>query len=346
MKVNFGLTWLLCLTFLFGCTSSSSDILSSESDSDSATESEEHDSDSPNNSSYPTLLTISIHVEGWPSEQQNPVKFNQHAAIIIQMAQEAYAAGAVFSFELSSQFAMSPNAQAVVNDLLALGHGVEVHADVGGIGLPSLEELTDQLTRKYRQLEALGVTPVLVSGICSRGPFVEAALSAGFFMTTGVIEYCLTSLDQQYQPEGWDIDSCVSPAECHGNPGFTIPMKARPWKTSSSASWINPDPNGGLMIVIGESGSTVKCLAEVNVMASGCQYENDDIRKYAELAERYVLHSEENNENRCCVFSASMSVGSALPEGYITDLVRSVSWLIDEGRARWATPTQILMEYS
>jgi hypothetical protein len=346
MKVNFLLTWLLCLAFLFGCASSSSDILSSESDSGSGNESEERHSDPPNISSNPTLLVISIHVEGWPSEQQNSVKFNQHAAIILKMAQEAHAAGAVFSFELNSLFAMSPSAQTVVNELLALGHGVEVHADVGGVGSPSLEELTNQLSRNFRQLEALGVTPVLVSGICSKGPFVEAALSTGFLMTTGVVEYCLTSLDQQYQPEGWDIDNCLSPAECHGPPGFTIPMKASPWRTSSSASWTIPDPSGDFMIVIGESGSTVKCLAEINIVANKCQYENDDIQKYAQLAESYVLYSEEYNEDGCCVFSTTMSIGSPLPEGYISDLVRSISWLIDEGRVRWATPTQILTEYS
>ena len=77
---------------------------------------------------------------------------------------------------------------------------MEVHADTGGIGTPTLEEFGNKLTAKFKQLQDLGVTPILVSGICSRGPFVEAAIVAGYKVTTGIVEYCFTSLDPMYHP--------------------------------------------------------------------------------------------------------------------------------------------------
>ena len=288
-----------------------------------------------------TFFTMSVHVEGWKEENKNPEKFDRHAEIILDVAHEAHNAGAIFSFELSSEFAISSGAKEVVDELVSLGHAIEVHADVGGVGTPSLERLTEQLSTKFSQIHSLGITPILVSGICSRGPFVEAALSAGYLMTTGVVEYCLTSLDVEYHPEGWNIDDCPSPSKCHGNPGFSISQKATPWYTSSSRSWTVPETDADFLIVIGESGATIKCLAEDDARSSGCEYNTKDIDKYAQLAESYVLHGEQSNESRCCVFSTTISIGESPPEGFISNLLRSVSLLVDNGRAEWQTPRQI-----
>lgn len=291
-----------------------------------------------------TIFTMSVHVEGWTGENRNPEKFDRHADIILAVAHEASQAGGIFSFELSSEFATSFGAKDVVDQLLALGHAIEVHADVGGVGTPSLEELTRQLAVKFKQVQSLGVTPVLVSGICSRGPFVEAAISADFLITTGVVEYCLTSLDATHQPDGWNIGECSSPAQCHGRPEFSLSQRATPWRTSSSSSWIVPELDGDFLIIVGESGTTVKCLAEDEVGSGGCRYSNKDINEYARLAESYVLHDEQSNDGRCCIFSTTISVGESPPEGFISELINSVSFLVDEGRAEWRTPHQIYLK--
>ena len=291
-----------------------------------------------------TIFTMSVHVEGWTGENRNPEKFDRHAEIILAVAHEASQAGGIFSFELSSEFATSSGAKDVVDQLLALGHAIEVHADVGGVGTPSLEELTGQLAVKFKQVQSLGVTPVLVSGICSRGPFVEAAISADFLITTGVVEYCLTSLDATHQPDGWNIGDCPSPAQCHGRPEFSLSQRATPWRTSSSSSWIVPELDGDFLIIVGESGTTVKCLAEDKVGSGGCRYSNKDINEYARLAESYVLHDEQSNDGRCCIFSTTISVGESPPEGFISELINSVSFLVDEGRAEWRTPHQIYLK--
>ena len=75
---------------------------------------------------------MSVHVEGWVGEKRDSEKFDRHAQIVLNVAREAYQGGAIFSFELSSEFATSDGAKAVVDELLSLGHAVEVHADTGG----------------------------------------------------------------------------------------------------------------------------------------------------------------------------------------------------------------------
>ncbi|MBG01277.1 MAG: hypothetical protein CL470_03305 [Acidimicrobiaceae bacterium] len=326
---------------LVGCSSASSNsIQNKEKPSESPTAIELAVTHTPQVNNV-TFLTMSVHVEGWKGENKNPEKFDRHAKIILDVAHEAHNAGAIFSFELSSEFAISSGAKGVVDELLSLGHAIEVHADVGGVGTPSFERLAEQLSTKFRQIHSLGVTPILVSGICSRGPFVEAALSAGYLMTTGVVEYCLTSLDDVYHPEGWNIDDCPSPSECHGNPGFSLSQKATPWYTTSSRSWTVPETDADFLIVIGESGATIKCLAEDDARSSGCEYNTKDIDKYAQLAESYVLHGEQSSEGRCCVFSTTISIGESPPEGFISDLLGSVSLLVDNGRAVWQTPQQV-----
>ena len=96
--------------------------------------------------------------------------------------------------------------------------------------------------------------------------------------------------------------------------------------------------------MVGESGTTVKCLAEDKVGSGGCRYSNKDINEYARLAESYVLHDEQSNDGRCCIFSTTISVGESPPEGFISELINSVSVLVDEGRAEWRTPHQIYLK--
>ena len=104
-----------------------------------------------------TYLTMSVHVEGWVGEKRNPEKFDRHAQIVLNVAREAHQGGAIFSFELSTEFATSDGAKAVVDELLSLGHAVEVHADTGGIGTPTLEEFGNKLTAKFKQVQDLSL---------------------------------------------------------------------------------------------------------------------------------------------------------------------------------------------
>lgn len=319
---------LVCLAFLTACTSTTSPI--AVTTTAAAT------------TDQPLLLLVSIHVEGWEAENKSPAKFNQHAKIVLDTARHAADQQAVFSFELSSAFALSPGAPDVVNELLSLGHAVEVHADVGGHGDPNLATLTEQLIAKYHQISALGIDPVLVSGICSRGPFVEAAIAAGFSVSTGAVEYCLTALSPHLYPLGFEPGECPNPSSCHGRPPFDLATRATPWFTSQAQNWITPDPDGQLLMIIGESGASIPCLAERESLSDvKCQADTDDIAEFERLAELYAS-LETTHADPCCVFSTSWSIGTAPPDGFTTALVASVSHLLANGTARWATPSQVL----
>lgn len=69
---------------------------------------------------------------------------------------------------------------AILDELTAMGHGFAIHADVGGSGEPTFEQMVLQLRSQVDGLAAAGYSTQHVSGVCSRGRWVEAAAAAGF----------------------------------------------------------------------------------------------------------------------------------------------------------------------
>lgn len=331
-----------CLLIVSSCASSTTETVANLNNPLLSEPAIEEDSDLAFASESLTLLMVSVHVEGWGKKHYNSEEFRNHSEIILRIAREAHQAGGILSFELSSEFATAPGAKEIAAQLIALGHSIEVHADVGGIGKPSLETFTGQLTEDFSELELLGVTPLLVSGICSRGPFIEAAAAAGFRIVTGIVEYCLMSLDKDYQPTDWRQEECATPAQCHDNPDFELSQRATPWRTSSSSSWIIHDSDGDLVVIAGESGTTISCLTELKDNLNSCEYEQSDITAFRELVETYVQHDAESKDEHCCVFSTALSVGKSPPPGWVTSLVSSVKGLVTSGKAAWATPREVL----
>jgi len=296
----------------------------------------------PPPSDGPALMTVSIHVEGWTAERDNPEVFDRHAAIILDTARAVADGGGIFWFELSTAFALAPGARAVVDELLALGHAVEVHADVGGQGTPNLAVLTEQLAAKRRQVADLGVDPVQVSGICADGPFVEAAIAAGFTTTTGSVEYCLVAVDPAVQPAGFDAATCTSPAQCHGPPPFDLATRATPWWVDATATWPVPDPSGRLLMMVGESGTSVPCMVEGWPREDPCTADDADIAEFARRAAEYAGLDAATHGGTCCVLSTSWSIGSAPPDGFTANLVASVAPLVADGAIAWATPADVI----
>jgi hypothetical protein len=182
----------------------------------------------------PVRQAVSIHVEG-------DVPYERHRATIDALADEATAAGVVLTFELSRRFTEGSLAAAdgFVASLAARGHGVGVHADLGFPAIGPAAFTRRLAEHKALVEEALGAPVDHVSGICSAAPWVESAIDAGFAIVTGTVEYCLMSTP--------DAPSCTSPSACH-DPLPADPT-TEPWRTSSSADWRTPDPDGALWVV-------------------------------------------------------------------------------------------------
>lgn len=238
------------------------------------------------------------------------------------MASEAQAAGITITFELDRRFvdgALAAN-DGWVAGLPARGQAVGVHADLGG----------RRLTEHKRDVETLLGAPVThVSGVCSEGQWIEPVIDAGFVAATGMVEFCLKSLD--VIPPTYDgerIEACRTPADCHGQAPTDDEHKLHPWRTSTSADWLTDDPTGRLVLVSGESGKNLSCLAEVS--EGRCTPNADDIPKFAEIVRSYVANREPGRRN---VLAMSWSIGGAPPEGFVTDLAASVADL----PIRWAS---------
>lgn len=130
----------------------------------------------------PLLLGMSIHVEGFQQEARDEDLFDRHVNAITAFAEIARDHGAIATFEFSEVFldAVVKWNSNVIDDLKAMGHGTAVHADVGGQGEPTLEEMVEDLERQRAKAGPLGVDLRHVSGVCSKGPWVEAVMAAGY----------------------------------------------------------------------------------------------------------------------------------------------------------------------
>ena len=169
----------------------------------------------------PLLLGMAIHVEGWHQERQDESLFRLHEAELYDTAAAAQAAGAILTFEFSPIFTEAADTwgSTLPADVVAMGHGVGVHADVGGNGesLTAEEFAAELVPMRETVSRQTGVDVRHISGICSPSPWVEGAILAGFTSATGSVEYCALSLDPENVPPGYEnLDCSDGPASCHG----------------------------------------------------------------------------------------------------------------------------------
>jgi len=280
------------------------------------------------------LLNISIHVEGHNAEVRNEAEYRAHAQQIREVADAAAAAGASLSFEVSAPFvdAAVRWSDTILTDLLAQGHAVGVHAD---LDVPDLETFTAQLTDMRSSLAAAGVETAFVSGICSEGPWVEAAIAAGFTASDGMVEWCLKSIPAENWPAGYDyVGACASPADCHGSiPGGTE-RAMHPWFTCTSADWLTDDPDGELLLV-GGSGQGVHCLSEdLRGIQGRCALDEGDIDLFVEMIAEHVAARTPGEIN---VLTLSWSIGNVTTPEMATALFTTVDEAFTDKEVVWST---------
>jgi hypothetical protein len=265
--------------------------------------------------------------------------FGRHREALADLGAVAAAHGARLTYELASVFVRALEAwdDDFITEMTELDHGFGVHADAGGQD-PPYQLFVQNLNSQRRALEAAGVTVTHVSGICSASPWVEAAVEAGYLGTTGAVEYCLKSLDQL--PAGKEtVTGCLSPADCHGPSVEDIIQRMHPWRTSSSSDWLTPDPDGDLVVVIGESGSSLDCLGD-GVATAGCVAEFDDITAYRARIDDYL--AAQGPFPQIAVLTVSWSIGSLPPDGFAEALFSAIDPYVADGSVVWATLPEIV----
>jgi hypothetical protein len=293
-------------------------------------------------SSQPLLIAISIHVEGWGQEASNQEMFDIHRDNLLNLAEEVAAGGGVLTFELSDVFM---EAVAVWNDdvldhLVAMGHSVAIHADAGGRGDPSLDELTRTLARKRQALADLGIVTEHVSGICSSGPWVESALAAGFTSASGGVAYCATSMDPTLvAPQDQWVFDCESPAACHGPAPVSEDRRYHPFYTDSSADWMVSDATEGLLVITSEAGHPLPCLVRTSPDEDeNCIATDLDLDVAFDTFEEYLAA---RTPGRTTALTYSWSIGT-LPElGFGTSLAATFADAVSAGEAKWVGTDEI-----
>ena len=281
----------------------------------------------------PLLLGMSIHVEGFQQEARDEDLFDRHVHAITAFAEIARDHGAIVTFEFSEVFldAVVKWNSNVIDELKAMGHGTAVHADVGGQGEPTLEEMVEDLERQRAKAGPLGVDLRHVSGVCSKGPWVEAVMAAGYQSNNGPVEYCALSLDEDVVPSDWDLSGCTTPSVCHGQLKVDRDLIVHPYFIDSSSDFIIPK-GSGLVFIIGDSGSTAPCKAEAD--GERCVGNSADIPYIEDTLEEYLAA---RDPNRVAVLSLTWSIGSVPDDAFVDEVFGAYDDAVADGEAKWMT---------
>ena len=279
----------------------------------------------------PLLLGMSIHVEGFQQEARDEDQFDRHVEAITSFAEIAADHGAILTMEFSAVFldAVVKWNSNVIDDLKSMGHGTAVHADVGGQGEPTLDEMVEDLERQRAKAEPLGVDLRHVSGVCSKGPWVEAVIAAGYQSNNGPVEYCALSLDPSVVPSDWDLSGCTNPSVCHGQLKVDQDLIVHPYFIDSSSDFIIPK-DSGLVFIIGDSGSTAPCKAEAE--GERCVGNSADIPYIEETLQEYL---DARDPDRVAVLSLTWSIGTIPNDAFVDEVFSVYDDVVASGQAKW-----------
>lgn len=210
------------------------------------------------------LLALSVHVERHQGEARDRATFDEHVALLDELAAVAADHDVVLNFEAETEFVTAATAfgPEIPKELIAKGHSFSQHSGDRSTSGLTAEERTTELRRQRDALAALGVTARYLSGACPGDGWVEAAADAGFEAATGLTEICLQSLDEAHLPAGmaW-IRSCTSATICHDPLHLEPAASLHPWTTDSSTSWLGDVPDGRLVLVVGHEATALSAMS-------------------------------------------------------------------------------------
>jgi hypothetical protein len=276
---------------------------------------------------------IMVHLEGW-DDARNRGSFEKHAELVRRYAALFETYGARLTLE-SKEFtdgciAWGDN---VLKEMEDRGHGIGVHADIGGGKDMDCAGFAPQLSERKQTLESLGVRVRHVSGIVSACDWVAAAADAGFQFTTGTVAYALLSLREDLRPEGFA--DCASPAACHQAYPFDLAGRMHPWRMHSGEDWILHDPGGRLVIL--PSGGGLVCAAEESASQGSytkCEFNAADADALSAELEKVLALVEPGKFN---MYYLSWSIGKELDDSLLEDFLSRMQSYVNTGRVQWKT---------
>jgi hypothetical protein len=294
-------------------------------------------------------LAFIIHLEGRDSGTRDA--FNAYVAQIRELMTTFETYGAKLSFESESivirqraerRESLVQGIQLFGDDIfaeaLSRGHGVELHGG-GGLGLETtMSQFEADLNTQKASLQAIGISPVSVSNICSALDWTTAVANTGFLFVTSLVEYCGKSLPIEKQSASTIACPLGRPGECHGPYPEDINRRLRPWR-ASGPDWVTPRRDGALVIIPSAYG--LGCINE-EMSAPGsytsCPITDDDVASYLAVLEGAVLGARPGEVTSFIVVSSLGGHPTANELPIVARLLKSVQDnYVVTGKARFST---------
>ena len=286
-------------------------------------------------------LGIMVHLEHWDDEG-NQTEFEEHVQLIREYADLFEAYGAKLTLE--SKELTEGIIQWGDNVLLEMekrGHGVGVHADVGGYPAYECDRVPVVLQDKKDRLDSLGVRVRHISGIASHCDWVTAAVETGYEFTTGQVAYSLMSMPEDQRPG--KFRHCQSALKCHDVFPTRIEDRIHPWRMRSGEDWLTHDPEGELVMLASSQG--LACMEEeiLGTPGKGCTFQGKDIDLFLKELEKALAVSEPGMIN---IYYVWWSIGEQiLDKALVEEWLQALEPYLASGQVEWKTLPEMYEAY-
>ena len=283
---------------------------------------------------------IMVHLEGW-GDDRDQEKFNRHAELVREYADFFEQYDAILTLESKELTDGSIRwGDNVLLEMEQRGHGIGVHADIGGSRNYDCSRFSSDLRVERVQLESLGVQVRHVSGNTSHCDWVTETVDAGYEFTTGTVAYNLMSMPIEDRPA--EFRDCPTPSKCHQVFPPDLEDRLHPWRASSGVNWLEHDPQGRLVILASDGG--LACFqeeAEGGDMGA-CEFNLKDIASIQERLNQALTLATPDQVN---FLYLSWSLGSALDQDVMEKWLGSLQPYVEDGRVAWASLPEIYDAY-
>ncbi len=284
-------------------------------------------------------LGIMVHLEGW-KDGEDQAKFEQHSKLVREYADLFEKYGAKLTWESKEVTEGVINwGDNVLLEMEGRGHGIGVHADIGGQKTYNCGRFVDDLRKEKEQLESLSVYVRHVSGVVSHCDWVSATVKAGYQFTTGQVAYSVMSMPVEDRPA--EYRNCQSPSACHDTFPTDLADRMHPWRMDSGENWLTHDPNGKLVMLASSGGLT--CMEEEALGIKPCgEFSQADLDYFFEELERAISLSQLDQVN---IYYLSWSIGSPLDEQLLETWLQGIVPYLDSGQVEWKTLPEMYDAY-
>lgn len=285
---------------------------------------------------HPLQLGLMVHLEGWRLDNERT--YQRYVTGIEELGALFDSYGAKLTLETrimaSACAEFGDGDGCILADLEARGHGIGVHADIGGNPRPgyTLERFSADLVGMKEEMETQGLTVRHASGVCSAMDWVTAVHDAELLFATGIVEYCALSLSDGLLPD--ELKGCPSPSECHGPFPISIAERLHPWRARSGSEWTLGGPDGPLVIISAVAG-LVHLYEELGGGEPGAgEFDRRDVDTFVTVLDEALRLQ---RPDRPAVFYLGLSIGELPDQELMEAWLQAAQPYVDAGQVEWAT---------